>query len=538
LFPNAHQEERNAMNKFTRKFTNHIQGVLCGFDRLVFRGYLRRISYPEGMMGYLSRQSVLLKDFGRHVEKTSQQIKQAALNVAEQLKRPVIYLQSSQVSKEKIAQQMVVKDQVQQGLVCMLTCVEPCRTFEVHRNAQTHRLELRSALRKCLHLYQYWQHPRLGFMNVRLQTWFPFSVQICLNGREWLARTLDRKQMPYAKQDNCFTWIQDYQRAQKWMNQQLRVNWPRLLNDIAGQINPAHTQVFAQFAAQYYWTTYQSEWALDWTVDPQQLRRLYPKLLHLGITCFSSADILRFLGKHPNQDGQVRANFTQPITSDVRRRTEGVRIKHFVGKNSIKLYDKAYTPNSAVLRAEVTLNDPAQFLVYRPKEGANQQDRQWRIMRRGIADLHRRAQVCQKALDRYADALASVDDNTTLEELTQGLECRVAWKGRSVRALHPFDPQDRQLLETVNRAEFTLHGFRNRDLQALFYSTPAASPQEQRRRSAAIGRKLVLLRAHGLIQKLPNTHRYQVTAIGRQIINALLTARSATLNQLMALQAA
>src|SRR5437016_14630432 len=92
-------------------------------------------------------------------------------------------------------------------------------------------------------------------------------------------------------------------------------------------------------------------------------------------------------------------------------------------------------------------------------------------MRRGIADLHRRAEVSQKALDRYCEALASVDDSATLEELTARIERRTKWNGTSVRALHPFDPGDCALLEAVNRGEFTIHGLRNRDLQRLLYST-------------------------------------------------------------------
>ena len=224
---------------------------------------------------------------------------------------------------------------------------------------------------------------------------------------------------------------------------------------------------------------------MDLNFDPEELRRLYPKLLHLGMTCFSSTHVLRFLGKKPNQDGQVRANLTQQVTTDIRPRQEGVRIKHFLGANSIKLYDKAYTPEAGILRPEFTLNDPSQFMVYRPKEGGSQEDLQWRVLRRGVADLHRRAQVCQKALDRYCDALASVDDSTTLKELTQSLERRVTWQGQKVRALHPLDTQDRQLLEVINRGEFTLRGLRNRDLRALLYTTPATSPQQDRQRSAA-----------------------------------------------------
>ena len=156
-----------------------------------------------------------------------------------------------------------------------------------------------------------------------------------------------------------------------------------------------------------------------------------------------------------------------PLTSDLKLRSEGVRIKHRLGANSIKLYDQAYSDQGAVLRAELTIHAPATFKVYRAKSGGPEQDLAWRSMRRGMADLHRRAEVSQKALDRYGTALARVDDSTTLAELTAQVDCRVRWNGASLRALHPFDPDDYALLEAVNRGEFTLHSLRNRDLQRL-----------------------------------------------------------------------
>jgi hypothetical protein len=88
-------------------------------------------------------------------------------------------------------------------------------------------------------------------------------------------------------------------------------------------------------------------------------------------------------------------------------------------------------------------------------------------------------------------------------------------------------------LEAVNRGEFTINGLRNRDLQRLLYDQPAASKPEARRRSAAISRQLRLLRAHGLLHKLPHTHRYQVSEKGRLVLNAILTARHATTRQLL-----
>jgi len=103
-----------------------------------------------------------------------------------------------------------------------------------------------------------------------------------------------------------------------------------------------------------------------------------------------------------------------------------------------------------------------------------------------------------------------------------------------VRALHPFDPGDCALLEAVNRGEFTINGLRNRDLQRLLYSTPATDQQKARKRWAAISRKLRGSRARGLIRTLPHTHRYPVAESGRLILNAILSARHTTVNQLIA----
>lgn len=92
-------------------------------------------------------------------------------------------------------------------------------SFEVIRNAQSQELELRSALRKCLHVYHYWKHPQLGFLYARLQTWFPFSVQIGLNGREWLACTMDQRGMKYQKQDIASPGLKIMPRRKSgWMN--------------------------------------------------------------------------------------------------------------------------------------------------------------------------------------------------------------------------------------------------------------------------------------------------------------------------------
>jgi hypothetical protein len=188
------------MDELIAKHREEIAGVLSGFDRLIFRGTLRSISYPEGMMGYLWANQVRLTEFGRHVLRVSERLKQACRAKAAALRRPLKYLASAGDSKEEIARGIAAREKIEEGLVCVLSCVEPCRTYEVYRNRETRKLELASRIRKCLFFYQYWMHQEFGFLNARIQTWFPFSIQVCMNGREWLARQMRCVGIKYVRQ--------------------------------------------------------------------------------------------------------------------------------------------------------------------------------------------------------------------------------------------------------------------------------------------------------------------------------------------------
>jgi Transposase DDE domain group 1 len=104
----------------------------------------------------------------------------------------------------------------------------------------------------------------------------------------------------------------------------------------------------------------------------------------------------RILGKHINSNSQLHHSFSGEVVSDFKHRAEGVRIKHSVNGNSVKLYDKAYTPKGALLRAEATLHNADDFRVYRRKEGDRKGPRAWRRLRRSIADLYRRPRSPRK----------------------------------------------------------------------------------------------------------------------------------------------
>jgi hypothetical protein len=247
------------------------------------------------------------------------------------------------------------------------------------------------------------------------------------------------------------------------------------------------------------------------------------------MTNFQSPDVMRFLGRRSFLKGQIHPAFKGEVVSDVVARPEGVRVKHRLGGNSVKMYDK----QGSVLRVETTINDARDLTVFRPKEGDPKGKCEYRKLRKGVADLRRRAQLCQSANHRYLDSLAAADSSTPLKVFTDVLSQPVKRDGRRARALNPLGA-DAPLLGAVSRGEYLIKGFRNADIRIALLGSDPHDPVERRRRSARISRLIALLRTHGLVKKIPKTQRYLITAFAQQCLPAILAAREATLKKLTA----
>ena len=513
------------MQSFLQRFGGMVLGILSGFDRLVFRGRLRRLYTPEGMNHYCNANHVLRNEFKEHARSVTAQVMQASL--VEEAKRcgRYRYLNSSRTDKDQLARSIADQQPVNEGLVCVLQAIETCWSFDV--NGVKGTLKVQGERGRCSFLYHYYLHPQFGWMFVRLQTWFPFEIQVYVNGREWLARQLDRAGLSYRRSDNKFLWVEDWSRAQELSHQQLQTSWPAVLDELQRAVHPLHPGHLGQFPVSYNWTVFQSEWATDVAFRSRQdLERYYERWVRHAFLNFDSAKVLRFLGR----SGRLLGN-GPPVHSNVERQFEGTRVKHWVDHNSIKLYD-----HLNVLRPETTINNPYGFRVYRTAENDPDGPLSWMLLRHGVADLHRRAQVSQAANERYLEALAGVAETKTVKELAEPVCRRASAPGkkspRKVRALNPLATDDMALLRAISDPKWMVNGLRNRDLVALLYPTASDDPTEKRRRSSRVTRLLRLLRGHSLLQKVPHTHRYQVSAQARTTILALLAAADANPDKL------
>src|SRR5882672_4156476 len=229
-----------------------VTGVISGFDRLRLRASLRWLYQPSFMKRYLCEARVLLKDFGGYATALSNRIRAAAHAFAVREHRPVRYLHSTALSKEELARTVAERDGVRTGLIGLFDCVEPCLTYFVRGDHVAHRLRLELRPGKCLHHYFYFAHAEFGLMHLRVQSWFPFQVTVCLNGRLWLARQLDRAGVGYVQRDNSFLVIDNLARAQQLADAQARAPLISAMGKLLRQCHPLAAELCRPLGLSYY----------------------------------------------------------------------------------------------------------------------------------------------------------------------------------------------------------------------------------------------------------------------------------------------
>ncbi len=484
---------------------------------MLFKGSLRSISSLRMMLFYFVNQSILFKDFAQWSQTLSERIKSHSQAFAARQGRPYRYLQSPSISKEDVARRIAEKDGIEQGLVCVLGCVELSQSFQVGPDRRTKKLQLRAKERPCLHVYFYWLDREFGLMHVRLQTWVPFTIQICANGWEWLAHQLEKAGIGYEKRDNCFAHIDDLPRAQKMMDSLISRKWVPWLNALAKRVNPLLASQHKLNLGSYYWTMRESEYSTDVIFKgAASLLGIYPALIGHAIHNFTAKDIMRFLQKRLN------GNFNGEVRSDLKTRVEGTRIKHWVNENSIKMYDK----QGCVLRIETTINNPRRWKVWRRTTRKSKHRMRWIPMRRGLADLPRRAQLCRNANGRYLEALSVVGEVVPSHALLDPVSRRLCREGRSYRPLRPISPDDAKLFAVICSGDFLLQDFRNKDLRERLHPDVEKDPISLHKASTSISRLLRLLRAHRVIAKVPKSHSYRITKKGHAIMAMALKLRN------------
>ena len=202
------------MCKMLDQYNDKIKGSFSFFDRMIINGYINPLINEHSRAGALYQLGVLYKNYKDYFSNVTESIKRKIQDTANELGRPVIYLQSTKKRKEDIAKSFLDEENLSDGLICVLKTLEACKTAKVY-GSDDGRLVVKSCNTKCLHYYLYYQDKDFGFMFVKIQTWFPFNIQVYINGRELMKSVFDKNGISYECYDNSFTDISDVAKAQE-----------------------------------------------------------------------------------------------------------------------------------------------------------------------------------------------------------------------------------------------------------------------------------------------------------------------------------
>lgn len=523
------------MSDFESIFEKDIVGKLTIPDRMILKGHLTTLFGTGAFAAFLARVGVLLKDFKDYMPTVSKAIKGHAMAVAEKAGRPFIYLEQNKTmkkgeTKESFARSIAHEDGITEGLVCVLSALEPCMSYSVRGNRAEQKLEAVRSFRKCLHLYYYFIDPEFGFMHIRVQTWAPFEIQFYVNGREWLCRQLDKENIGYTRYENAILSVDNVARAQELCRKFRNKKWTGFLDKCASMVNPYLTTVKQAGFRSYYFCIDQCEVATDVLFGTRaSLRSLLPDLINHSIQQTTPKDVLKFFGR------KVHGNLKAQVTTDYKQRPVGARVKHRVGRNSIKMYDKW-----SVLRIETTINNPRDFKVAKyvasktqpssdasaPGNSGHQKGRklEWGRMNKGISNLWRYIQIGEAANDRYLDYLSAVKPTKKALRQLDRLSTGCVVNGKRVPKFNPVSAIDCNAFAAVLAGTGLLNGIRNRDLAAVLYPPPKSKRAASRNRNR-VSRLIAKFRGHGLLKKVPRCRMYRVTKRGISVMTAALRFR-------------
>jgi hypothetical protein len=484
---------------------------------------MTKFFYSNGMMGYLSRTDTLLKDFPALAETQTKALREHLEKLAGQSGVPIEYLNSSSIDKDALAKKALSKDPKKTGLIAAFSALEISPSFTVRSNGQSKRLEVRTEKRQHLHYYFYYMDEEFGWMYARIQSWHPFSMQIYVNGKEWLKRQLDREGIAYQEYKNSITGAADLKRAQELSDTLVQKNWQRFGDAFARRLNPHLGMMEQALGEGYRWSLHQVEYATDVLFKRQgYLEELFPSLAQHSILFKGGEDIYTFFGRSLAPQSRTEA------TGSSRRFDAGFRVKHSMDKNSIKMYNKG-----SVLRIETTINNSKAFQIFKDINKRNGQTVQaWGPMGKGVSNLYRYAQVAQRANLKYLQGLADVKAPPSLpkkvEDISQPVKVRSrTGTERTVPGFNLLTKSTSLILEAINDARFSLKAFGNASLRQVLIQKGVLQLNEQdpsnpKKLANIVTRLIAKLKAHKLIVKINKTFKYRLTVEGQKIVHNLL----------------
>jgi hypothetical protein len=441
------------------------------------------------------QNEVRIFDYPKFAEPFKETIRANAERIAKEHGIEIEFIRKTGVRKESIISEKIAKRGDHSGIVHILSVMETCNTYKPWHDKKTGKTFLKPDTSKCLYYYFYFIDEQVGLGYIRVPTWCPFRLQVYVNGHNLLASELKKAGIKFTMTDNAFDSLEDAAKAQELSDKISIEKLHRKLDEFAWQFCP----VYKEFNLRYHWSVMQAEYATDIVFKKQEsLQQIYNELVATAIHTVKPENIATFLGQ------KLGSRYQGEVGNNYNVRIEGSRIKHTMGKVSIKMYDKF----SKILRIETTANDISFFKHFREvvhRDGTT--SHQMASLKKNIYSLSFLADNLKASNRRYLEFISAFDNKEVGRKRLEKVTSSKSENDRNYKGFNFFNVDDLSLLMAIVRGEFNINGFRNKNMQKLLGFN-----------GGKISRLIKRLRVHGLIKKAVGSYKYYLTKIGKETI--------------------
>jgi hypothetical protein len=497
---------------FIENNANQIKGVLECYDRINIKCVAGQFGYAGGMGNFFDMLGAKYFSFCEMFKSTTEMIVANAEALAKVNNIGIEFIRSPRRYGRKDEKIDAILEQrgYHEGLVKIWSQLETINTYRAWTDKTTNKTSFRTGTTNCKVYYFYFIDRTLGLCFVKVPTAAPFISTIYFNGHNWLEKKLQKAGIKHQKVENAFTYIEDFNKAQKICDGFRVDDIKQALDILISRCCPLPKE----WDLNWFYTISQCEFALDIVFKEQDvLKPIYDNIVKTAMHTITPENIATFLGK------RLTVKFEGEMGSRYSERVLGTRIKCQMGALSVKTYDKF----GKILRIEVTTLDVSQINLFRDVFKRNGEiDHKAAPAKKDVFSLFSLITPFKNIIQRYLEFISAFDDPSDGIKKLNEVTGKKQVNGKNVKGINFFDKTDMKILNSISAPELVLNGFRCKYLKSAF--------PEFKDKPWRITCILKRLRNLKIIVKTSNASKYYFSELGKKIavagmhiINQLLT---------------
>jgi hypothetical protein len=470
----------------------HVTFALEAIDRLYLNAYVPGLQTGAGFAYFVKTQLGACMPSTALIAPMSQRFVDGLEGLAATAGVDLVTFAKGQ-RKDDVAQEYLTAFAGDEGILFVGKAQEKASVFrtETRRNPATGKtypwITRTTAVPN--HYYIYILDRDFGPLFIKFCAYFPYAAKLCLNGHEWLKRQLTQRAIPFEPLDNGIRSTTAARRVQQIADSLTADKIDAVFRKWLRRLPHPFTAAHRQAGYRYHLSILQAEFALTQVLDrPQTGRGFFEEVMRENL------DIGR--PDHMQLIFNRRVSRRTPGRFRTRVLTDGVVPSLHVQYKQSKV--KQYHKEGQALRTETTINNTYDFNV-----------------RRALRNLPALREIGFAANRRLLRVEYLSHDCLIGDDHLDALTHPVMIDTQRAAALHLGDRRVLALMQTL--CLFVLHprGFRHRDIRSYVAQLLGRAAQDYG--PHAMTYDLRRLRLHGLIERVPRTHRYRITDTGARL---------------------